>query len=149
MGYYSITVGLHYFDCHYFCSLPCADLPVVKRNIKTLSGEITSPNAPMTTEHLADERFLHLLRERRKKRAAALSNILSQPQQRSTALERLPSPHPRYSELSQRETPAPTNLSTHYLFSSTHPQNEIQNPYPNCFEGYPKLQRYTCPDRWN
>ena len=149
MGYYSITVGLRCFDCHYFCSLPCADLPVVKRNIKTLSGEITT-NAPMTTEHLADERFLHLLRERRKKRAAALSNILSQPQQRSsTALERLPSPHPRYSELSQRATPAPTNLSTHYLFSSTHPQNEIQNPYPNCFEGYPKLQRYTCPDRWS
>lgn len=98
----------------------------------------------MTTDCVADNRFLHLLRKRHKTRTAALSTILVQPQRCLSAQEQDPSPPPHGSRPLRRSNLEPSNLSTHYLFSSSRPQNEIQNPYPNCFEGYPKLQRYKC-----
>lgn len=96
----------------------------------------------MNSDHVEDNRFLHLLRKRRKARAAALSTILGEPQRALSAQEWNPSPPPHSSRPLRWSNLEPSNLSTHYLFSSSHPQNEIQNPYPNCFEGYPKLQRY-------
>jgi hypothetical protein len=96
----------------------------------------------MTSDHVEDKRFLHLLRKRRKARAAALSTILAEPHRSLPVQERDPSPSPHSSRPLGRSNLHPSNLSTHYLFSSSRPQNEIQNPYPNCFEGYPKLQRY-------
>src|ERR1700738_4254051 len=97
----------------------------------------------MTDHHLANDRFLALLEERQRRRARKLSSSLSEPlhtsfhsvPQTTVVPLRKPRSPPQYPE-------ATSNLSTHYLFSSSRPQNEIQTPFPNCFEGYPKLQRY-------
>src|SRR5580700_10804372 len=96
---------------------------------------------------IADDDFLSLLQQRRRRRAAVLSSGSCHSHD---GLHLLPDPpsspsSPLASHLKGRSFHAAsnrtTNLSTHYLFSSARPQNEIQNPYPNCFEGYPKLQR--------
>jgi len=111
----------------------------------------------MTSQHhVENDRFLTLLHQRRNRRASVLSSILQEPSsstsQRSLATSTTTpsSPtstntHQRNNQLSQsyHSIIQPCNLSTHYLFTTSRPQNEIQNPFPNCFEGYPKLQRLT------
>src|SRR5271156_521970 len=112
--------------------------------------------AAMTSQHhLQNDRFLSLLHQRRNRRASVLSSILNEsspppvPFTSSTATPSSPTsnnnPHQRDHQQSHsyHSIIQPCNLSTHYLFPSSRPQNEIQNPYPNCFEGYPKLQRLT------
>lgn len=94
--------------------------------------------------HLPNDRFLSLLQERRKRRAAILSSVLTEPQTSSLQPDQEPiSPFLSKSRSAVQglSSNSESNLSTHYLFSSSRPQNEIQNPYPNCFEGYPKLQK--------
>lgn len=95
----------------------------------------------MTLHQLPNDRFISLLQERRRRRATVLSSVFREPQPSSFQTEFSPP-----SNVSKKVSPRfpsenEANLSTHYLFSSSRPQNEIQNPYPNCFEGYPKLQR--------
>src|SRR5277367_3384510 len=95
----------------------------------------------MMAHCLPNDRFLSLLQERRRRRAAVVSSILREPESPPAQCDvRVTSPNSRTSR--QPPEAAEANLSTHYLFSSSRPQNEIQNPYPNCFEGYPKLQRF-------
>jgi len=99
----------------------------------------------------ANDAFLTLLHQRRKRRAALLSSTLFQPKASdlfpvtdlvsSPLSPSFPSPSHSEDRSFHVANNVPANLSTHYLFSSSRPQNEIQNPYPNCFEGYPKLQR--------
>src|SRR5579871_2505322 len=105
----------------------------------------------MTDFIQSEKTFLSLLRARRKRRAAIFGSFPSDTHGiSSTFVGDNPAGSTIHSEplLSSLTEPRPsedgeTNLSTHYLFSSSRPQNEIQNPYPNCFEGYPKLQRLT------
>ena len=103
----------------------------------------------MAAPDLPNDYFLLLLEKRRKKRAAILSSVLRdrepvfQPEAHLTST--VSSAPDDVKRALQNKCDHTTNLSTYYLFSSSHPQNEIQNPYPNCFEGYPKLQRHEIP----
>ena len=102
---------------------------------------------------IANDRFLYLLNERKNRRDAVLLSINTSPpvSQQSVSNRdgdiQLES-QTRDVDVAKRKIKSSSsdssaaNLSTHYLFSSSRPQNEIQNPYPYCFEGYPKLQRY-------
>jgi len=98
----------------------------------------------MAADFLPNDRFLSLLQERQRQRAEILSSVLHRPESHADQSHLLRPANPlRKSTLkSQILDESTTNLSTHYLFSLSRPQNEIQNPYPNCFEGYPKLQRH-------
>jgi hypothetical protein len=93
------------------------------------------------------DRFLFLLQERRKRRASILGfsgeecDTASQDFDSAARSPSGPVPKIRSSLRIASDIDNVSNLATHYLFSSSRPQNEIQNPYPNCFEGYPKLQR--------
>src|SRR5579859_4855047 len=92
-------------------------------------------------DHLSNDRFLTVLRARRTRRANFLSSILPEPDSPSQRRQYTPLREPKRQRPSKSSEPS--NLATHYLFTSSRPQNEIQNPYPDCFEGYPKLQRFS------
>jgi hypothetical protein len=115
-------------------------------------GSTSSAHLAMAAEPvIGEDRFLSLLRERRHRRDAELSSLLG-PLHTRVLLRSQPASarvkaimhraNEDTAEQGARAVPhAVSNLSTHYLFSSSRPQNQIQNPYPTCFEGYPKLQR--------
>ena len=101
-----------------------------------------------STDIISNDSFLYILQRRRRKRIHLLPSLLRNSQREDNdedILRPIFTHSPQPLEVASREQTQndSLNLSTHYLLSSSRPQNEIQNPYPNCFEGYPKLQRYS------